>query len=78
MSRIAFNEAPTSNSLAITGRRPRSTSFSGYNMREVPTPRILWLQPEGGYNALCSPTIIGRWIQPPILSLSNCPEIKVE
>jgi hypothetical protein len=37
-----------------TGRRLRPPIFSGYNLRESPTPQFSWLQPEGGYNPLCS------------------------
>ena len=51
-----------------TGRRLQPPSFSGYNLREAPTPQlsfynqkdattpyVLWLQPEGGYNHLFLP-----------------------
>jgi hypothetical protein len=53
---------------AATGRRLQSPSFSGYSLRENPTPLfsrynqkadttpyVLWLQPEGGYNHLSLP-----------------------
>jgi hypothetical protein len=52
--------------------------FSISNWKEALTPYIfrlqpegssnspiLWLQPEGGYNPLCSATTTGRWLQPP-------------
>jgi hypothetical protein len=61
MSRITFKEAPTSNSLATTGRCLQPPSFLGYNPRESPTPQfssnnqkeatppyVLQLQIEGG------------------------------
>jgi hypothetical protein len=68
MSRITFKEAPTSNSLATTGRRLQPPSFSGYKLREAPTPQfsgynqkeattpyVLRLQLEGGHNHLSFP-----------------------
>jgi hypothetical protein len=57
MSRIAFKEAPNSNSLAPTRMRLQPEGSSNF--------LILWLQPEGGYNPLGSLDTIGRWIQPP-------------
>jgi hypothetical protein len=51
-----------------TGRRLQPSSFSGYNLREAPTPQfsgynqkeaktpyVLQLQPKGGYNQLSFP-----------------------
>jgi hypothetical protein len=48
-----------------TGKRLRPPIFSGYNLREAPTPQfsdynqkeattpcVLWLEPDGGYNHL--------------------------
>jgi hypothetical protein len=65
--------------------------FSSCNWKEAPTPLflrlqpkgssnspILWLQPEGGYNPLCSSATTGRWLQPPVLAPSNRPEVEVE
>jgi hypothetical protein len=60
--------------LAATGRRLQPPSFLGYNLKEDPTP-IFWLQPEGGYNPLFSPATTEKWLQPPVFSSSNCPEI---
>jgi hypothetical protein len=55
-------------SLAATGRRLQPPIFSGYNLREAPTPKfygynqkeatipyVLRIQPEGGYNHLSFP-----------------------
>ena len=53
-------------------RRLQTPSFSGYNLGEDPTPQF------SGYNPLCSPTTTGRWIQQPILSLSNHRDVEVE
>jgi hypothetical protein len=36
---------------------------------------ILWIQQEGGFNPLCSLATTGRWLQPPILAMSNRLEI---
>jgi hypothetical protein len=58
-------------SIATTGRRLQPPIFSSYNLREAPTPPILWLQTEGGYNPLRSPATIRRWLQPHILASSN-------
>jgi hypothetical protein len=69
MSRITFKETPTSNSPTTTIRKLQSPIFSGYNLREDPTPQF------SSYNPLCYPTTTGRWIKPPILSLSSHPEI---
>jgi len=52
-----------------TGRRLQPPSFSSYNLREAPTPQFF------GYNTLCSLATTGRWLQPPILALSNCPDV---
>ena len=65
--------------------------FSSYNWKENPTPYflrlqpkgisnspILYIQPEGGYNPLCSLATTGRWLQPPFLALSNRREVEVE
>jgi hypothetical protein len=65
--------------------------FSSCNWKDVVTPLflklqlegssnslILWLQPEGGYNPLCSLSTTGRWLQPPVLALSNHPKVEVE
>ena len=65
--------------------------FSRRNWKEAPTPYflrlqpegssnspILWLQPKGGYNPLCSPTKNRRCLQPPVLAPSNRPEVEVE
>jgi hypothetical protein len=65
--------------------------FSSCNSKDAPTPYflrlqpegssnspILWLQPEGGYNPLCSPATTERWLQPPVLALSCHPEVEVE
>jgi hypothetical protein len=65
--------------------------FSSCNWKEAPTPLflrlqpegssnspILWIQPEGGYNPLCSPSTTGSWLQPPFLAPSNRPEVEVE
>jgi hypothetical protein len=64
------------------------TLFSIYNWKEAPTPYflrmqpegssnspILWLQPEGGYNPLCSLATTGRWLQPHDLAPSNRPNV---
>jgi hypothetical protein len=53
---------------AAARKRLQPHSFSGYNLRESPTPQlygynqkdattpyVLWLQPEGGYNHLSLP-----------------------
>jgi hypothetical protein len=56
MSRITFKEAPTSNSLAPTGRRLQPPSFLGYNLREYPTPQFSrYNQKEATTYKLCSP-----------------------
>jgi hypothetical protein len=65
--------------------------FSGYNQKEATTPYflrlqlegssnspILWIQPKGGYNPLCSSDTTERWLQPPVLALSSRPDIEVE
>ena len=39
---------------------------------------IHWLQPEGGYNPLCSSATTRRWLQPPFLAPSNLPDTEVE
>ena len=65
--------------------------FSSCNWKEASTPQflrlqpegscnspILWLQPERGYNPLCSPTTTGRWLQQHFPSSSNHPEVEVE
>jgi hypothetical protein len=60
---------------AATGRRIQPPSFSGYNLREAPTPQF------SGYNQkeATTPYFLylqsGRYIQPPVLSPSNRPEI---
>jgi hypothetical protein len=76
---------------AAIGRRLQPPSFSGYNLREDPnpqffsynqkeatTPYVLRLQLKGGYNPLCSLATTKRWLQPPVLSPSNRPAIKVK
>jgi hypothetical protein len=57
---------------AATGRRLQPPSFSGYNLREAPTPNSLAttrrrLQPPMFFN------YNQRWLQPPVLAPSNCP-----
>jgi hypothetical protein len=65
--------------------------FSNCNWKEAPTPLfirlqlegsskspIMWLQIEGGYNPLCSPTTTERWLQPPVLAPCNRPAVEVE
>jgi hypothetical protein len=38
--RITLKEAPTFNSPSPTRRRLQPPSFSGYNLREAPTPKL--------------------------------------
>jgi hypothetical protein len=49
------------------GRRLQPHSFSGYNLRESPAPQF------SGYNQKEAAT--ERWLQPHVLSPSNCPGI---
>jgi hypothetical protein len=54
---------------ATTGRRLQPPIFSGYNLREAPTPQF------SGYNQKEATTPYVLWLQPLVISLSNCPEI---
>ena len=76
--RITFKEAPTSNSLAPTRRRLQPPSFLRLQPKGSSNSPNLWLQPEEGYNPLCSPATTERWLQPPILAPSNRLEVEVE
>ncbi len=69
IKRIHSLEAPNSDSLAATGRRLQPPSFSGYNLKETPTPQLF------GSNQ--KDDKIERWLQPPILAPSNRPAIKM-
>jgi hypothetical protein len=58
--------------LDATGRRLQPPSFSGYNLREAPTPQF------SGYNPLCSLARTERWLQPLVLASSNHLVVEVE
>jgi hypothetical protein len=61
--------------LAATGRRLQPPICFRIQLEGSSKSPIIWIQPEGGYNPLCSLATSRRWLHPPILSPSNCPEI---
>jgi hypothetical protein len=69
ISIISFKEAPTSNSLAPTGRKLWPPIFSCYNLREDLTPQF------SGYNQKEATTPYFIWIQPHILTSYKHPKI---
>jgi hypothetical protein len=76
--------------LGYITREDLNTQCFGYNQKDATTPYflrlqlegssnspILWLQPKGGYNPLCSLDTTRRWIQPPVLDPFNLPDVEV-
>jgi hypothetical protein len=59
---------------APTGRRLHPPRFSGYNLREDPTPQFYGSNQKEDKTPYYMATA-GRWLQLPILTLFNCPEI---
>jgi hypothetical protein len=57
---------------AATRRRLQPPSFSGYNLKESPTPQLF------GYNQKEATTPYVLQLQPHVLSPSNLPNVEVE
>jgi hypothetical protein len=54
-----------------TRRRLQPPSFSGYNLREAPTPQFSGYNQKEATTPYVLQTTTGRWLQPPVLALSN-------
>jgi hypothetical protein len=61
--------------LAATGRRLQPPIFVGYNLREAPTPQLSGYNQKEATNPYVLRTTTGRWLKPPVLALSNCPDV---